>query len=364
MFAGPPVEGDVGYGIRRVGDRYEIDAGTLDGVTPGSLVTVYGEEPRWFPRIDSEADRIARIGLVEVTAAERSGALAQAHGPAFDLPPGARARLVKAGSWARLRCAVSPPDPVALASIGTSALLEVVEPALAQVRLDQVGDRWILNDDVHAVGTGFMLVELKPSDLEHARDVFEHYFLYSLPLRLAALDHDLPGALKLTVLHCPERLDPAALAADLSEAPSSSAATYELRSGDRVCFCVANRSAHPLRITLLNSAESGKVQLLGDQVIESGTDYVFWAGNALGRPFSMSLSEGKERCIDRLVAIGRTSMEVDLSYLRVRDTFAAALERMRGHTRGVGKDIDDDELAPPPMEGWTAAQAIVRTYAG
>lgn len=364
VFAGPPVDGDAGYSIRRVGGGYEIDASTLDGVTPGSLVAVYGPEPRWFPPIDSQADRIARVGLVEVTTAERSGARARVSGPPFDVPLGARARLVRAGRWARLRCAVSPLDAAALASIGGSPLLEVVEPALAQVRLDRVGDRWILNDDVHAIGTGFELFALETGDLGHAREVLEHYFHYALPQHLAALSHSQPGALGLAVLSCGRDL-PAreALEADLLEAPSPAPATYELRSGDRVCFRVTNHSASAQRVTLLASAASGKVQLLGDQIVEPGADYVFWAGSALGRPFVMSPPRGMRRCIDRLVAIGTTSVDVDLGHLRVDKPFAAVLDRTRGHSRDVAEAFAEDEPRWLPTEPWTVAQAIVRTYA-
>lgn len=264
----------------------------------------------------------------------------------------------------RLRCAVVPRDPDIEARLRASALLEVVAAAeAAEVRLEHSGGRWLLTDSLHGVrGDGPILFALEPRELDGARSLLEHYHAYARPLRVARRASDLPGALALRVLACPpgHRMIPsqAQRAIGLHELAPRPPDTYELAERDRVCFEASNRSAHRLRVTLVNAAASGRVQLLGDDVLEPGASHVFWANHSIGLPFDMVLPRGTTQGIDRLVAIGRTDVQHDLAHLRVDRSFADVITRSRS-ARFAG----DDGHEPAPRDGWTAAQAILHTRA-
>ena len=354
VFAGPPVDGDAGHAVRLEGDTYELGAGALACVTAGAQVAVYGERPARFPPLGSEADLAARRGLLRVTHATAATATARAEGASFTPPPGARGRVVAAGKASRLRCAVVPADPRLTALLGASPLLEVVERARAQVRLVQAGDRWLLADDLHGESPVTALFALTEAQLDRARAVLEHYFRYALPLRLARAIEG-PAVLDLRVLACPELISPAAAQeGDLPEAPTAGRAAYELADGARVCFRVRNTSGERLRVTLVNSAASGRVQPLGDEIIDARSAHVFWA--TPGTPFAMRIPDGRRQSIDRLTAIGRNALARSVDHLFVNDGFAQMVELTRS-----GKDIGGGMLPP---ERWTAAQVIVRTRGG
>jgi caspase domain-containing protein len=363
VLAGPPLDGDPGLSVTRTDATYRVAAGTLAGVTPGAVIAIYGDRPSHFPRLDSHADHRARAGgLLRVTGADRAAATAEAQGAAFELPPGARGRLVALGAAERLRCALVPDHDALAAQLGASPLLELVEPSRAQVQLTRAGDHWVLTDDVHGALAGEPpLFAVAPEALGRVRLLLEHYHAYALPLRMAACATDLPGGLELGVLACPDRAIPWAEAqtADWPELATRSSATYELRAGARICLQVRNTSTERLRVTVVCSASSGKVLLLGDQVIDARTAYVFWNQGQRGAPFTMTLPPAKRRGVDRLVAIGRTAMAKDLGYLRTDQTF----DRI-AHAAGSANDVEDSaphKVAPPP-EQWTAAQVILDTH--
>ncbi len=355
VLAGPPVNGDPGLVLRRVGAVYEIEAGTLASVTEGAELAVYGEQPAYFPRIGSDRDAVSQRGRLHVVSAGPSSAIAEAQGAPFELPPGARGRIVTAGQPARLPCAVVPPHEAIVAALRASPLLEVVDRG-ARVRLERVGDRWLVTDDLHGPELETALLALTEQDLPRARDVLEHYARYTLPIRLAEAVGD-AGALRLCVLACPHAL-PAEAAQDpeLAEASSTASATYELSPGARVCFRVENTRHRRLRVALLNAASSGRVQILGDLTLDGSSSYVFWSHGTLGVPFAVSLPAGRRQGIDRLIAVGTTLLDRDLGYLRVDRRFEDILRVTR------------DVLPPEPgsariVEEWTATQAILRTRA-
>jgi hypothetical protein len=182
--------------------------------------------------------------------------------------------------------------------------------------------------------------------------VLEHYRAYSLPLRMADRAGDLPGKLKLRVLCHPG-----------SGVTAPGTDTYRLQAGDRVYFTAHNRSRYTLRVTLLNCAASGKVQLLGDQTISPNKVHEFWANNQDGALFRMEPPSGVRRCIDRLVAIGTTTMGHDLAHLQVATTFASLVPRTRGgsENRDIGGGANDDTA---PIEQWTSAQVVIETRRG
>jgi hypothetical protein len=356
VLGGPPVDGDAGFTVTQPGSRHRIEAGTLAGVTAGAVLAVYGEQPAYFPALDSSDDHRARAGVLRVISATAATAAAEAFEP-FTLPPGARARLVEAGPDARLRCAAIPEQREISEAIAGSRLLELVTPDAAQVRLELADKRWLLTDDQHrAEPDAPVLFALQPWELHRARALLEHYHAYARPLRMAARATDLAGELELRVLRGSEVRAEEAQAAGLPDAATPDGYRFTLEDGARVCFEVRNDSRHRLRVTLINAAASGKVQLLGDDVIEPGAFHRFWAHGNLGSPFVMTLPSGSRRGIDRLVAIGTTAMERDLGHLRLDRTFADAVKVEKGH----GKDLAAPP-APPPVELWTAAQVIVET---
>ena len=357
VLAGQPIDGDPGFSVRRNGDAYAIDAGTLASVTESAVIAVYGEQPRDFPRPGSEQDRKARLGVVRVTSAQRSSATAKAEGTPFAIPPGARGRILEPGAPSRLRCAIVPANQVVLAEVAASPLLEVVERGHAQVQLVQIGDRWVLTDDLHGTDPGYELCALTAHQLDRARDLLEHYFSYALPLRMAEATIDLPGALQLTVLNCRDRLSPAeAEMADLAEARmTAGTSAYDVTEGACICFRVQNQSSEQLRVTLVNSAASDKVQILDEQSIDAGRTHTFWAGNTIGEPFEMSVPDGKRQAIDRLIAIGTTANKT-VQHLRFDRSFAKLLATTRSN-----RDICRMPEQPPSVEQWTAVQVIVKT---
>jgi hypothetical protein len=379
VFAGPPVHSDPGIPVSAIGDRYRIGAGELTSVTELARIAVYAETTEQFPPIDSPADHNSRLGVLHVTRAESAWAEAIAEREPFPLPDGARARLIGTGVAARLRFRVEPSDPELEAQLARSRLLRPASPSAAPlVTLQRDRGLWFLTDDLHdARADRPVLCCLRPAELESARRVLEHYHRYWQPLRLADLANDLDNPLELAVLQCPrDRVIRAAEAQEGDFPPlfTRHRDTYVVSPDVRLCFRTHNRSPERLRVTLLNAAASGKVQLLGEEVIEAGAARTFWAGSTLGAPFTMVAPRGATTCIDRVVAIGRSNLEHELGHLRTETTFADAFRVVRGHPgsarsgdRPFGDDApltrDGPHAPPPPLERWTSAQAVIETRA-
>lgn len=371
VFAGPPVEHDPGIPIRALGQAFEIAAGTLASVTRGAVIAVYGEQPHYFPPLDSDADHRARIGLVRVQSADRTTATAVAEGRAFELPPDARGRLIAAGESARLRCAVIPPHAPIEARLRESPLLEVVSQTQApDVQLEYGRGRWFVTDSLYSMQPDRpLLFALHQGELDCVRRVMEHYAAYSVPLRMAARLTDLEGSLDLRVRivsDVRETNGNRVQGGNSQHLAATTFDTYVLREATRVCFEVRNHSPHRLRVTLVNSAASGKVQFLGDETIDAGAQYVFYANTGLGEPFSMVLPPGIHHGLDRVIAIGRTAHGHDLGYLRVDQTFAGTVNLTRsGGSGDTGDRRFGDRGGKPgaaPLEQWTVAQAIIETH--
>jgi hypothetical protein len=323
VLAGPPVDGDAGFLVTKAGaEDYLVDAGTLADVGEGAKLAVYGDRPPLFPPLGSAEDLAARVSpaFLKVVCAERASAVARYESAPLELPPGARARLVEPGPAARLPCAVVPEVARVVASLRASPLLQVVPRREARARLERRDDgRWALTDDVAGARPEYpALLVLGEDQLDRGRELLELYHRYSLPLRLAERCVDLPGQLQLSLLACPEGGVPEeeAQVVDLPQLPPDRALGYAMEVGDRFCVHIRNASLRRLRVTLVNSAASGKVELLGDQVIDPRSYYRFWLSNVQGHPFVASEVQGSRRYIDRMVAIGTTRLDKDLRFLR------------------------------------------------
>jgi hypothetical protein len=357
VLGGPAIERDDGIGLEKTGpNEYRIDAGTLADVGEGAQLAVYGETPAYFPDLGSPVDRDARIGpVLRVTSAERMRAVARSEGEPFDLPPGARARVVVPAE--RVGCAVVPPDASLATALAASPLISVAPPGAAEVRLER-GETglWSLADTINGAAPEYPpLVTLPDADPPIPRRVVEHYVTYSRPLRMAARCQDLPGQLRMKLLMCPED----GLEADVAQTTPLAAATghpiftHALQLGDTFCVEIRNASIRQLRVALVNCAASGRVEYLGDQIIEARAYYRFWLQAMQGNPFVVSKAGSKSRYVDRMVAIGTTRLTADLRFLRSNIRF----EDLLTVTRDVGeKDIDASKSTGPRADRWTATQ--------
>ncbi|HEY0190446.1 MAG TPA: caspase family protein [Kofleriaceae bacterium] len=362
VLGGPPVGGAAGLSVIRTADpapRYRVAAGTLAGVTAGATLALY-DRPRAFARLDSPDDLAARCGgLLRVESAGPGEVIAvPIDAGAAELPDGARARVVANGAPVRLRCALLPDDAALAAALAQSPLLEVVEPSRAQVWLVLAGGRWLVTDDVHGARSGEpILTAIGPHDLGQARRVLEHYHAYAAVLRLAARATELPGGLELAALAAPDRAPAAAeaVAADWPELAGSASGRCIAGPGARYCIRARNTSRSRLRVTLVAAASTGQVQLLGDQVVDADTAYVFWHRNQAGAPFTVSAQGSRPRTADRLIAIGRAALATDIGYLRLDAGFADILNPARTRDR---PDSAAHKAVPAP-EPWTAAQLVI-----
>jgi len=361
VLAGPPVEGDAGFAIKKTGpNEYAIDAGTLADVGEGAKLAVYKDKPLFFPAFGSREDEAARVNksLLQVVRAEKASAVARCESDPFDLPAGARARLVELGPEAKLRCAVVPENAGVVAALKASDLLQVVEERAAQALLKQRKDgTWELGDDVAGAKPSYpALIALRPDQLAFAREILELYNLYSLPLRMATRCTDLPGQLNVRLLACKDKVpEDQAQKADLPEATKHEALNYNLEIGMGFCVHVHNGSNQRLRVALVNCAASGRVEFLGDQIIDPHSYYRFWMNNDQGKPFVATPAGGKSSYIDRMVAIGTTLLNKDLSYLHNDTRFSEIL----APTREVAEEPREINTPERPVEQWTATQVLL-----
>lgn len=354
VFAGPPVHGDPGIPVVRDGDRYRLWAGSIAEITEGVELAVYGALPLDFPVLGSPAD--VRLGVIRVAESEMSSAVASPVEASFPIPSGARGRVVKADP---LRCAVIPPDPALMQVLAASPLIKPVAPGEpAPVRIELHDGRWYVIDDQFGTGRGTandapVLVDPAPTDIAVVRDVLEHYYRYSLPLRIAQRAAAAgPSGLELHVKSrdVPE-FDPVTVdVRTLPEAPRGPNGIYQITDGTELCFYAHNRTQERLHVALFDVAGAGDVSKLDDQPIEPGDFHVFWfRGN---RPYPMWLAGKATRSRDRMLVIGRTS-RYPLDYLRVSQTFADVATRSN---RGAG---DRPESSGGVSELWAADQKVI-----
>jgi len=336
-------EGDPGFAVVQVPEGFEIDAGTVHGVTEGSVVGAYAATPATFPAVGSPEDGAALRGRIRIARAELVRSVGIAVEP-FGLPDAARGRVVEAGRAARLRVRVAGDDPVVHAALGASPMVEVVADA-EEVALVRTATGWALVDDVFGAGAddGPVLAAIPADRSDLVGPVLAHYLEYVTPLRIARSYQGLAGALGITILDC----SGAVLAGAVAQDPQLSTVN-ELRTDQRACFAVVNNADVALEVTLLDASGTGAVVALGAARIAAGARHVFWAGATLGVPFTLAMPEGRAMTVDRLVAIGTTSTAAALESLARRTTFADLVARPRTRSLGIVPD------APPVLDRWTA----------
>jgi len=358
VFGGDAEDGgDTGFAVVQHGDRYELDVGTLAGVTEGARLAVYGPDPVAFPELDTAADQAARVGEVRVESAARVACTAVPVA-AFTLPEAARGRLVAPGADAKLAVVLQPQDDDVAAALHASAFVQLVSDAReADLELHRLSEGWALADDLHGLGPGdcrFPLVPHSQPDL--LRAVVELYYRYRAPLRMAHACRDLPTLLRLALLRCDQRRLPEAIAqtVTLPEVTGSDRARYEIGVGDLICIAVENHSDRSLYVTLFDAAASGRVFMLGTGQIPARGRERFWFGNLIGTPFAASLPAGQPLGVDRIVAIATTVAGVDLGHMQPSTGFADLIERTRDSEQP--RDLGPPPR-PPPVEQYTSAVA-------
>jgi hypothetical protein len=361
VLGGPWQPADRGLPVRAVGSEYRIEAGSLLGITEEAELAVYGKEPLLFPTLGSPEEGAARKLTLRVTRAHRSHAFAQAlTGLTGELPAGTRARLIKPGRLERLRVGLEPHEPKVEEALARSPLVQVLpsgEPD-AELRVRVVPHGYALSDDLcfpdalTGQGPDGALPELSStSSLEVLPRLVEHYARYNTVLRLARRSQDLPGALRLSLLDCThlEGVDPQQ--PQLPELPPGPCTTYALQSEHPFCVRVTNTSRQDLHVTVFNCTASGRVELLGSLQLPPEAAHVLWM-DTLGQPFLPWLGIQHPVGIERLVAIGTTRHDVDLSYLELGPSF----EEVAAATY---KEVRRPSPAAP-SELWTACAVMLR----
>lgn len=359
VFGGDAVNiGDVGLGVAPKQDKYEIDIGTLGGITVGAKIGVYGAEPLDFPPLRTTADTNARLGELEVIDAKKAASIAVPIG-AFPLPEVARGRLIEPGEAAKLNVVLKPAVEAVVNELNASSFVEVVDDeSQADIELVKVNGSWALGDDLHgSEPTDPQFPRMDDENPQQMRSIVEHYHAYSAPLRLARQCQDLPNLLKITLLDCNDADLTPINAQDirLPEVSGSSKARYAVAAGHKVSIAVNNHSSYDLYVHLFNVAISGKVYKLGYAHIADHASHRFWFKDTTGLPFQFSLPRDKSVGVDRLVAIGVTSPEIDFDHLIRRVGFADVIERERALMRGENaRDLGADEPDQPPVDRFTS----------
>lgn len=378
VFGGPPENGDIGFQIRKTdASTYRVEAGELAGVTPGAVVAVYGSEPTVLPLdLSSAEERQARLGTLRVTAAARSWSTAvPVDGSApFDLPIGARVRVVEPGYGSMLRVAIVPPDATVEAAIAGSKLVEIVRPGeKAQVTLQRCRNLdWAVTDDLHGTGdapTEPWLVHIPPTAPAAAfLGILEHYAHYIAPVEMAKRCIDFPaGTLELRLLDCSDQvIDKNGFVVNPALDPQNPKLPAIAPGDDGIidvvagktwyCYELVNRLPFPLFATLIECGSSGRVNLCygGQVMVPPKGRHIFWWDATPKLVLTASLAEGKTIGIDRLVAIGTTNRVATLDFLANRLSFSNVMDITRD---GTTKASTARQREP---DRWTAASLTVR----
>lgn len=359
---GVGVEGDIGFGIVKRGSEFEIDAGTRAGVTKQAIIGVYGPRPHLFPALDSEDDRQARVGDLSVISADAATSQAVPKSN-WTLPQGARGRLVSPGENAAMGVALRTPDEGLTRALESSPFVRLADdPREATIELVEVDGGWALLDDIHGLHEDEPQFPVIP-DRRLARAMVEHYFRYRAPLRLALTCRDLPRMLQMSVLDCNgANLTPQnGQTISLPEVSGSDRARYQATEGDTLCIEIVNRSDRDLYVTLIDMDPGGTVVQLGKNNLPKRSHSRFWRQSVVGQPFHISIPEGRDLSVERLVAIGTTRSGLDLGYLKTEKTFEETLNPARG-MRGLGGPPNEEALEEGSILGTGTDQTSIMCY--
>jgi hypothetical protein len=363
VFGGPWARRDLGYALHQSGESFHIGAGTLTGLSEGAEVAVYGSEPDRFPILNFPQDQTARIGLLRIDKAETSSCTAVSVNGSFKLPQGARGRLVRPGEPDHLVVALDPFDAQLAASLAAWGIVGAPpETPGAEARLRRANGQLHLGDEIYG-GDGRPPLVSFPGDRPGLAEVIlSHYARYRQALRLPARCHDLDGALEVKLLSfsgrqiAPEELQ----APGFNEVPSDNPWRYKVQEGEGFVIRIGNRAKDPLEVFLLNCAGSGRVEHLGSMQIPPGAMHTLWSSRALGIPFYPTVATERTEIVDRLLVVGTTLPDQDLSSLEIDDSFADVIQRFPDRD---AKDMGRTRALPTALvEKWTAEMVNLRIY--
>jgi hypothetical protein len=363
LFGDPWMWRDPGYVIRQDGERFRIEAGTLTGLSEGAEVAVYGPEPDRFPDLGSSQDRSSRIGLLRVDRADRSFCTAVSANGSLRLPPGARGRLVMAGTPDRLTVLLEPFDPRLAARLEARGIAAVPPgtPGIEAYLHRDANGHFHLGDEIYGDGRNparpplASFAEDYPDTLEA---VLGHYARYRQALRLPSRCGDLPGALQVELLDCrntagvaPENFQ----TPSFPQLPGDTPWSYKVQAGEGFAIRVDNRAQDPLHVFVLNCTGSGRVENLGYAEVPAGSLQILWREGILGSAFYPSVGIDRSEVVDRLVIVGTTLPDRDLSYLELDESLAEVIR----HPRECGPARS---ASGSPVEKWTAEMVTLRIY--
>jgi hypothetical protein len=362
---GPWNEGDLGFQIRRTPNGfYEIRAGRLLGVTEGAELAVYGPTPLTFPALGRHDDNRARLGRLRVAEANRATAVAGVLGAAFDLPRGARARLIAVGRAERLRVVIEPTDDAAATALKDSALIELVsnDAPDPEIRVStRPNGGWIISNDVE-VG----LASVPAGGVAALRAALESYYShYARALRLAAASSDpaLAGSISVRLLdwNGDIQLDPSSPAIqDRPEAPRDPAHGYALPPTYRFCIEIASTYAQPLKAVALNCGAAGQVEFLDDTMVRTNDRQLLWQRGQVGRPF-VARPDFSRVATDRVVVVGTTRPDVDVKGLqgpRLQNVVDDTLRTIRSGAKSMLEEVPVADAGTAEL--WTATIVPVK----
>ena len=307
-------------------------------------------------------------------AAERSRCTARAAGAPFDLPAGARGRLVKPGAGERLRVALDPAETALIAALAASPLLEVVAPGSGEDEVGVIPQRgdaewWAIGNDLEEE------VALVPRGIPETgpalRAGLEACTYAQTVVRLAKRSNDqrLSRRLEVRLLDCAtaHTMSDAQLAdPQLPEAVRDAARVYRIPEGFAFAVRVENYHTDTLQIAVLNCAAGGTVEFLGQATVKRDSHAIIWRADRIGLPFEAGSDFPGRVATDRLVVVGTTKRDFDLSGLEwagsvqaVVDSFLPA-ERARGNKAVGTQTRSATRAAGPPQELWTAVESPLR----
>ncbi|WP_158257500.1 caspase family protein [Haliangium sp. UPWRP_2] len=348
IFGGPWKPRDPGYRVLLGSDGgYVIDAGTLAGLSRDAQLAVYGPEPDRFPPLGSPADREARLGALTITSVSvaKANAVPTPPSPAFALPLGARARLVRPGELSRLRVSadsVSAPLRATLSGLEKEHGFLLLPPGEGggELMIGQYenGDLW-LGDDI--CGPGLPSERSAPGPMARIpryllddpffcekglAGAIRHYAQYVIPIRTYrnggfSLP---PKVLSLRLIDTKNISDKQQLTQQhfmRTESPKNEKGVYQCADGDEIAIEVSNEININLYFYLfLCSMEGNVVELAPETTLQGRSRVLLWYQGIDGQAFPLSLPEGHPWAIDRLLLIATDQPGLDLSMLKQDET--------------------------------------------